>query len=325
MTVTAAPNIPVKSVPNGALIAWFGVILLAPDALLIRITGLEGMSLLFWRGLLMGGTLMVLWLIFAARRLRQDIRVALSPVGLLLIGVFTVDAITFAIGITMTSATVMLTALATMPIFTVLFSIPMLGEKPSIQTWLTVLFCGIGIVIVVTSGHEAIGAPTGSPIIGGCLGIFTAAGLGFAMVLKRRYPELPTMLSTGTANMMTVGGGVGIAGQCGSGIASRNTSDAGLADHGHTGSADGVFRADGCPALYLGDHRWADHADRKHYGAAMGVDRHRRTAKHHDGGRFHHCDQQPEFLFPIRRPNLPPRLNNGGICVKNKIANSAIR
>jgi drug/metabolite transporter (DMT)-like permease len=205
MTVTAAPNIPVKSVPNGALIAWFGVILLAPDALLIRITGLEGMSLLFWRGLLMGGTLMVLWLIFAARRLRQDIRVALSPVGLLLIGVFTVDAITFAIGITMTSATVMLTALATMPIFTVLFSIPMLGEKPSIQTWLTVLFCGIGIVIVVTSGHEAIGAPTGSPIIGGCLGIFTAAGLGFAMVLKRRYPELPTMLSTGTANMMTVG------------------------------------------------------------------------------------------------------------------------
>jgi drug/metabolite transporter (DMT)-like permease len=205
MTVTAAPNIPVKSVPNGALIAWFGVILLAPDALLIRITGLEGMSLLFWRGLLMGGTLMVLWLIFATRRLRQDIRVALSPVGLLLIGVFTVDAITFAIGITMTSATVMLTALATMPIFTVLFSIPMLGEKPSIQTWLTVLFCGIGIVIVVTSGHEAIGAPTGSPIIGGCLGIFTAAGLGFAMVLKRRYPELPTMLSTGTANMMTVG------------------------------------------------------------------------------------------------------------------------
>lgn len=205
MTVTAAPNILVKSGPNGALIAWFGVILLAPDALLIRITGLEGMSLLFWRGLLMGGTLMVLWLIFAARRLRQDIRVALSPVGLLLIGVFTVDAITFAIGITMTSATVMLTALATMPIFTVLFSIPMLGEKPSIQTWLTVLFCGIGIVIVVTSGHEAIGAPTGSPIIGGCLGIFTAAGLGFAMVLKRRYPELPTMLSTGTANMMTVG------------------------------------------------------------------------------------------------------------------------
>lgn len=189
---------------NGALIAWFGVILLAPDALLIRITELEGMMLLYWRGLLMGATLLVLWLIFSYRRLRQDIRVALSPVGLLQIAVFTVDAIAFAIGITMTSAVVMLTALATMPIFTVLFSIPMLGERPSLRTWLTVLFCMLGITIVVTSGHEAVGAPTGSPVIGGLLGIFTAAGLGFAMVLKRQNPELPTMLSTGTANLMTV-------------------------------------------------------------------------------------------------------------------------
>lgn len=189
---------------NGALIAWFGVILLAPDALLIRITELEGMMLLYWRGLLMGATLLVLWLIFSYRRLRQDLRVALSPVGLLQIAVFTVDAIAFAIGITMTSAVVMLTALATMPIFTVLFSIPMLGERPSLRTWLTVLFCMLGITIVVTSGHEAVGAPTGSPVIGGLLGIFTAAGLGFAMVLKRQNPELPTMLSTGTANLMTV-------------------------------------------------------------------------------------------------------------------------
>nr|MBL6782112.1 DMT family transporter [Alphaproteobacteria bacterium] len=189
---------------NGALIAWFGVILLAPDALLIRITELEGMMLLYWRGLLMGATLLVLWLIFSYRRLRQDIRVALSPVGLLQIAVFTVDAIAFAIGITMTSAVVMLTALATMPIFTVLFSIPMLGERPSLRTWLTVLFCMLGITIVVTSGHEAVGAPTGSPVIGGLLGIFTAAGLGFAMVLKRQNPELPTMLSTGTANLITV-------------------------------------------------------------------------------------------------------------------------
>ena len=189
---------------NGALIAWFGVILLAPDALLIRITELEGMKLLYWRGLLMGATLLMLWLMFSYRRLRQDIQVALSPVGLLQIAVFTVDAIAFAIGITMTSAVVMLTALATMPIFTVLFSIPMLGERPSFRTWLTVLFCMLGITIVVTSGHEAVGAPTGSPVIGGLLGIFTAAGLGFAMVLKRQNPELPTMLSTGTANLMTV-------------------------------------------------------------------------------------------------------------------------
>ena len=45
---------------NGTLLAWFGVILLAPDALLIRFSGLDGIALLFWRGLLAGGTLLIL-------------------------------------------------------------------------------------------------------------------------------------------------------------------------------------------------------------------------------------------------------------------------
>ena len=46
---------------NGAFIAWIGVILLAPDAMLIRFSGLDGFGLLFWRGLLMGLTLFALW------------------------------------------------------------------------------------------------------------------------------------------------------------------------------------------------------------------------------------------------------------------------
>jgi drug/metabolite transporter (DMT)-like permease len=152
----------------------------------------------------MGLTLFVLWISFGYRHIGDDLRVARSPVGILLIVVYTADAAAFAIGITMTSATVMLTGLATMPIFTVLFSIPMLGERPDWRTWLTVMFCTIGILVVVLSGHEAVGAPTGSPVIGGLMGVLAAAGLGFAMVLKRRHPELPIMLSTGTANMLTV-------------------------------------------------------------------------------------------------------------------------
>jgi drug/metabolite transporter (DMT)-like permease len=189
---------------NGAFIAWLGVILLAPDAMLIRFSGLDGFGLLCWRGLLMGLTLFALWLSFGYRNIGADLRVARSPVGLLLIVVYTADAVAFAIGITMTSATVMLTGLATMPIFTVLFSIPMLGERPDWRTWLTVMLCTLGILVVVLSGHEAVGAPTGSPVIGGLMGVLAAAGLGFAMVLKRRHPELPIMLSTGTANMLTV-------------------------------------------------------------------------------------------------------------------------
>ena len=64
---------------NGAFIAWLGVILLAPDAMLIRFSGLDGFGLLFWRGLLMGLTLFALWLSFGYRKIRREI--SHEPVG----------------------------------------------------------------------------------------------------------------------------------------------------------------------------------------------------------------------------------------------------
>ena len=189
---------------NGTLLAWFGVILLAPDALLIRFSALDGIALLFWRGLLAGGTLLILWMCFSGKQAKQDWVVILSPIGLFFVLIHVINVIAFALGITMTSAVVMLTGLATMPLFTILFSIPILGERPNWQTWLAVMFCMFGILIVVLSGHQAIGAPKGSPIIGGFLGVSAAAGLGLTMVLKRRNPKLPILLSAGWANLISV-------------------------------------------------------------------------------------------------------------------------
>ena len=198
---------------NGTLLAWCGVILLAPDALLIRFSGLDGIALLFWRGLLAGGTLLILWMCFSGDKAREDWAVILSPIGIFFVFIHVINVIAFAIGITMTSAVVMLTGLATMPLFTILFSIPILGERPNWQTWLAVICCMFGILIVVLSGHQAIGAPKGSPIIGGFLGVSAAAGLGLTMVLKRRNPKLPILLSAGWANIISVILAWGILGQ----------------------------------------------------------------------------------------------------------------
>ena len=198
---------------NGTLLAWFGVILLAPDALLIRFSGLDGIALLFWRGVLAGGTLLILWMCFNGAKAKQDWAVILSPIGLCFVLIHVINVIAFALGITMTSAVVMLTGLATMPLFTILFSIPLLGERPNWQTWLAVICCMFGILIVVLSGHQAIGAPKGSPIIGGFLGVLAAAGLGLTMVLKRKNPKLPILLSVGWANLLSVVLAWGILGQ----------------------------------------------------------------------------------------------------------------
>ena len=199
------PNSPSPSHLNGALLAWFGVILLAPDALLVRLSGVEGFALVFWRSLLMGLTVLGCWLIFSRKTLLADLQALSSWSGVMLVITFAVNSITFALGITMTSATVVLTGVATMPLFTALISIPLLGERVGRLTWVIILVCMGGVMLVITSGNQATSAPQGSVLVGGLLGVLTAVGLAISMVLKRREPRLPIMLSTGLAVLIAVG------------------------------------------------------------------------------------------------------------------------
>ena len=48
--------------------ALAGALLITPDTLLIRLSGLEGWGLTFWRGILIGGGLYLLWVLFEGRR-----------------------------------------------------------------------------------------------------------------------------------------------------------------------------------------------------------------------------------------------------------------
>ena len=282
---------------NGTLLAWFGVILLAPDALLIRFSGLDGIALLFWRGLLAGGTLLILWMCFSGKQAKQDWAVILSPIGLFFVLIHVINVIAFAIGITMTSAVVMLTGLATMPLFTILFSIPILGERPNWQTWLAVICCMFGILIVVLSGHQAIGAPKGSPIIGGFLGVSAAAGLGLTMVLKRRNPKLPILLSAGWANIISVILAWGILGQQ---IPTLPQTALGLNhynDNGNNSPPPSLLRPNGSPPLHHRHHRRSNNANRKHNGPPMGMARNNRTPKPPNGPRFSNSDSITRILF----------------------------
>ena len=54
----------------GLVMALAGALLITPDTLLIRLSGLE-LGLTFWRGVLIGGGLCVLWMLFEGRRASQ--------------------------------------------------------------------------------------------------------------------------------------------------------------------------------------------------------------------------------------------------------------
>ena len=100
----------------GIVLALFGALVITPDTLLIRLSGLEGWSLTAWRGLLCGISLILFWSLLTRGRFREDLEQMKSiPFGVICISV-ALNNVTFNFAVVETSVTVVLTAIATGPI-----------------------------------------------------------------------------------------------------------------------------------------------------------------------------------------------------------------
>ena len=56
----------------GLVMALAGALIITPDTLLIRLSGLEGWGLTFWRGVLIGFSLIVFWIMLEGPRRARD-------------------------------------------------------------------------------------------------------------------------------------------------------------------------------------------------------------------------------------------------------------
>ena len=54
-------------------LAFLGALIITPDTLLIRLSGLEAWSLTVWRGLLIGISLLVTWAVMARGQILKDL------------------------------------------------------------------------------------------------------------------------------------------------------------------------------------------------------------------------------------------------------------
>ncbi len=174
----------------GTLLALAGVLILTPDTLIIRLSGLERWTLMGWRGILMGAMSFAIWWLYCTCQPRRDLRTILSWQGLFVIATFSMNSITFTLGIVETSASVVLTAVATMPVFAAVFSFFLLQERQGWLGWSTIFLAMIGVIIVVFDGGSAVGQPSGSVLIGACYGVLTAIGLAVTFTFARKYSWL---------------------------------------------------------------------------------------------------------------------------------------
>ena len=179
---------------KGFLITLVGVLIISPDALLIRLVTADVWTLAFWRGLLSGcAVLLGLWCI-SGRQFWPQLR-SLGWPGVWITLIFAVGALSFVYSITHTLVANTLFLTATSPVFAALMSRFILREPVKRRTWLTIgiTLCGIGLI---ASGSFSDG---GGSINGDLAALVAAATLAATFTIARHAKSRSMVPAMGLA------------------------------------------------------------------------------------------------------------------------------
>jgi drug/metabolite transporter (DMT)-like permease len=139
---------PLPDHQKGLLLTTLGVMVLTPDSLLIRLSGMEPFSLLVWRGVLQAVGILAILAIFHQDRVMDQIR-SIGRCGILLALVFTGSTVFFILALTHTAVADALIIVAIAPLVAALLSRSFLGETVPLRTWLAIVFTLLGIGLLV--------------------------------------------------------------------------------------------------------------------------------------------------------------------------------
>lgn len=132
---------------KGLLLVFTAVLILSPDALLVRLITCDIWVLLFWRCLLTSITTTLLLYLRYRQRLWQSFR-AIGRTGLYSSATIVCGSIMFVNSLKQTAAANTLIILAATPVLSSLLSYLFLREKIARRTWLAIAICFGGILLI---------------------------------------------------------------------------------------------------------------------------------------------------------------------------------
>lgn len=181
----------------GVLLAGFGVLVLTPDALFMRLSGMSGFQMVAWRGLLMGGGMLGAWLLVSRER-RRDLALLCSGSGVAVAVCQILNVNLFALGIGNAPVSMVLFGLASVPVCSALLSRILLGEPTRPATWAAIAAVLTGIGIAVLGGKAGQFSLNLEALTGAMAGLGVAVVLALNFVLLRARPDLPVLLLIGS-------------------------------------------------------------------------------------------------------------------------------
>ena len=168
---------------KGLLIAFFGIVILTPDAVLVRLADSDSWTVLFWRGIFFAaGIIIILLITYRSKAVNELINIGKGGV---LIGLLTaLGGTSFILAIHYTSIAKTLVIISISPIMVAIVSLIMLKEKPALYTWLSMIIVFIGIYIVMA------GDKSGMNLMGNLFALTSVIVGGFSFTLLRKYKNV---------------------------------------------------------------------------------------------------------------------------------------
>ena len=187
----------------GLGLALAGALILTPDALLMRLSGMSGLQMLGWRGLCMSLIFLTFWTATSSSR-RADITSLASGTALMVIVCHALNAMLFPVGIAIAPVAPVLLGVATVPVWSAVLARLLHGERASRATWIAILLVLCGIALAVSDSGAAFDIRA---LTGAACGLGVAAALALNFVTLRHHPQMPLLL--------VIGLGAGLAGAAG--------------------------------------------------------------------------------------------------------------
>ncbi|MGB7261941.1 MAG: EamA family transporter [Albidovulum sp.] len=187
----------------GAGLAALGTLVLTPDTLFMRWSGMDGFAMVAWRGIPMGLLLIGLWLITERTKLRAGFAALCAPAGIGVILCHGTNAVLFGLGIAIAPVPVVLFGVATVPVFAAFFGWAFAGEPVGRSTGVATVAVlgGIGLAVF---GRSAEGIDlNASAVLGALAGLGVAAALAMSFVLIRKARDLPILPAIGTGALLS--------------------------------------------------------------------------------------------------------------------------
>jgi drug/metabolite transporter (DMT)-like permease len=185
---------------KGTAIAALGVLILSPDTLLLRLIEADTETIAFWRYLLMGINMLMLYAVSEGAGWFGKLRRFGWP-GLATAGLFSINQICFVFAVANTGVANVVLIVAAAPLFAAVFSWIFLREATAPRTWLAILAVVAGMALIFAGEAGLLSAgETGAvgprPMLGNVLALVVALSLsaGFTLVRHRReVNSLPAM------------------------------------------------------------------------------------------------------------------------------------